>query len=169
MYAWVSDAWIYACMWDCEIASFSERCLGSPVRLVWTGRHHTKEENIHSGFLIFPFLIDYHLWQEGDTPRSCLTFTGLQGPSYYRFFIHIWMNSEVLIGSFTKRGPQHAAPRDFDSRPLRHKLRFPAPRVEISCAASRGPMWRCELRSLGTKLKSKHFECWCVYKPVQQK
>ena len=43
-----------------------------------------------------------------------------------------------------------------------------APRVEVPCAASRGPLWRRESRSLGTKWKPKNFEFLAFIDPSGQ-
>ena len=43
-----------------------------------------------------------------------------------------------------------------------------SPRVKVPCAASRGPMWRCESRSLGTNLKPKKIEFWAFLGPSGQ-
>ena len=120
-------------MLACEIASFSERRLGSAVRLVWTGRHHTKEENIHSGFLIFPFLIDYHLWQEGDTPRSCLTFKGrVIIDSSFIYMNELWSIKGIL---HKKRGPRLA------TRLLRDPGIFSKSRSRDSQKSNPGIFW----------------------------
>ena len=50
----------------------------------------------------------------------------------------------------------------------RRESRSPAPRVKVPCAASRGPMWRCESRSLGTNLKPKKIEFWAFLGPSGQ-
>ena len=52
--------------------------------------------------------------------------------------------------------------------PSRCESRSPALLVEVPCAASRGPMLRCESRSLGTKLKPKNCKFgWFIDPPTK--
>ena len=67
-----------------------------------------------------------------------------------------------------RRGPRLAAPLIWVKVPWRRESRSLAPRVEVPCAASRGPLWRRESRSLGTKWKPKNVEFWAFIDPSGQ-
>ena len=70
-------------------------------------------------------------------------------PQIQDFWVFILSPRE--LDSQRHMGPRLVVPWDLDSNLWRRESRSPALRVEVPCAASRGPLWRRESRSLGTK------------------